>query len=213
MNEGEVSIYAGWSFPYYPFILLENLKLKGAFREFINADCRNLPGHNYVHFSRPVTEEKSAEQLAQICILWLIPGGSQITDSIWMFKKLKLCWELLPSSLLSVFTELFPWVCWMQLWLLFCLGVWWVYLSSSPKLFIIGSCWDWGLGSNSCMWTCAVPAESCSELGNINLRKQLHSSHSLEGFIREIPSVSWKWSCLCAPAPSSALKSNSCYDL
>lgn len=107
MKKGEVFIYAGWSFPYYPFILLQNLKLKGAVREFRNAGCRNPSRHNYVHFSRPVTEEKSAEQLAQICILWLIPGGSQITDSIWMFKKLNLCWELLPSSLLLVFIELF----------------------------------------------------------------------------------------------------------
>lgn len=99
MNRGEVFIYAGWNFPYYPFILLQNLRLKGTFREFGNADCRNPSWHNYVHFSRPVTEEKSAEQLAQICILWLIPGGSQITDSLWMFKKLNLCWEFSSVSI------------------------------------------------------------------------------------------------------------------
>lgn len=79
-------------------------------------------------------------------------------------------------------------MCWMQLWLLFCLGVCWVHLSSSPKPLIIGSCWDSGLSRNFSMGIPAVPAESWSELDNSNLRKQLHSSHSLEGFIREIPS-------------------------
>lgn len=198
MNKGEVFIYSGWSFPYYPLILPQNLKLKGGFREFGDADCRIQSQQNYVHFSRPLPEEKSAEQLAQVCILWLIPGGSQITDSIWTFKKLNLCWEILPTSLLLIFTDaislqqqflkcLFLWVFWMQLWLLFYLGVWWVHLSSSPKLLIIGRCWDSGLSSNFCMWIRAVPAESCSELADTNLRKQLHSSHSLEGFIRGIP--------------------------
>lgn len=77
MNKGEVFIYAGWDFPHYSLILPQNLKPKGTCKEVGKADGRNQSQHNYLHFSRPVTEEKSVEQLAQICILWLITGGSQ----------------------------------------------------------------------------------------------------------------------------------------
>lgn len=50
---------------------------EGNHTELGNADCRNQSQHDYLQFSSPVTEEKSAEQLAQICIFWLITGGSQ----------------------------------------------------------------------------------------------------------------------------------------
>lgn len=77
INKGEVLIYARWGFPPYPLILPQNLKLKGTCKEFGNADSSNQSQHNYLRFSRPVTEEKSVEQLVQTCSLWLITGDSQ----------------------------------------------------------------------------------------------------------------------------------------
>lgn len=207
-NEQRWSIYLCWlKFPLLSFHLSARFAAEKSFQRIQKWWLQEPIATQLCAFFQASYWRK--EQLEQICILWLIPGGSQITDSIWMFK-LNLCWDLLPSSLLLVFNEgCVPLMCWMQFWLLFYLGVWWARLSSCPKLLIIGSCWDLGLNRNFCMWMHAVPAESCSEMDNTNLRKQLHSNHSWEGSHL----VSWKCSWLYGPAPRSALESNYFHDL
>lgn len=101
------SIYLCWlKFPILPFHPSTKFEAERSFQRIRKCWLQEPVTTQLCAFSRPVTEERSAEQLAQICILWLIPGGSQITDSIWMLKKLNFCWELLTSSLLLVFTEL-----------------------------------------------------------------------------------------------------------
>lgn len=198
-DEQRWSIYLCWlKFPVLPFHPSTKLEAERSFQRIWRWWLQEPVTTQLCAFFQASSWRKECRGISTT-LYSLADPWRQSDHWFWTFKKLNLCWEILPSSLLLIFTDaislqeqflkcLFPWVFWMQLWLLFYLGVWWVHLSSSPKLLIIGKCWDSGLSSNFCMWIHAVPAESCSELDNTNLRKQIHSSHSLEGFIRGIPS-------------------------
>lgn len=102
-NEQRWSIYLCWlKFPLLSFHLSARFEAEKSFQRIQKWWLQEPIATQLCAFFQASYWRK--EQLAQICILWLIPGGSQITDSIWMFK-LNLCWDLLPSSLLLVFNE------------------------------------------------------------------------------------------------------------